>query len=331
MSWLGDLWKKIKGAEADDLVLVSSLAVPGQTPEDIEADNCYIELYVESLKIQSARRFATQFQGVVYSFVTLARDGEANAQLAAVSKPAKLATLDSTALNKVITVSKQMMGAVPWRGGALAIELGLFSVKTGNLLTPIIDLVTDVSTAAGIGFVGQVKPFLPLISKGMDLIAGQTNDTALEVAVDTSLNLTKTGNYAIIAAPKAELAGKTFSIDPSDHKLLCDGKSLDKAYCVFSIRRSLQKADFGEIPDLKERYAALQAAIRSNDVKRARDELTSFRLATLTSPDLIPADAKRLAAKADQRVKDAFPAGGIAESLTRKTGEEPLSGIGLYE
>jgi hypothetical protein len=331
MSWLGDLWKKIKGADADDLVLLPSLAVPGEMPEDIEADNCYIELYVESLKIESARRFATKFQGVVYSFVTLSREGEANAQFAAVSKPAKLATLDSTALNKVITVSKQMMGAVPWRGGTLAIELGLFSVKTGNLLTPIIDLVTDVSTAAGIGFVGQVKPFLPLLTKGMDLIAGQTDDTALEVAVDTSLTLTKTGNYAIIAAPKAELAGKTFSIDPSDHKLLCDGKSLDKAYCVFSIRRTLQKADFGEIPDLKERYAALQAAIRSNIKKRAEDELTSFRLATLTSPDLIPADAKRLVDKASQRVRDAFPGGAVSAGLERYTVAESLSQIGLYE
>src|SRR3954468_18564182 len=227
------------GAAAEDLVLLSSLSVPGDVPEPIEPDECYIELYVESMRLENARKFATNFQGVVYSFVTLSRDGEANAQLAAVSKPEKLAALDKNSLGKVITVSKQMMGTVPWRGGSLELQLGLFSVKTGNLLTPILGFVTDISSAAGVIFVGQVKPFLPLITKGMDMIAGQTDDTALEVAVDTTLSLSNTGTFAIVAAPKAELDGKKFSVDPSDRKLLCNGRPLEKGYCVFSIRRSL--------------------------------------------------------------------------------------------
>jgi hypothetical protein len=61
-----------------------------------------------------------------------------------------------------------------WRGGNLNVELGLFAVKSGNLLTPIVDFLSEISNAAGISFIGQAKPFLPLISKGMDLIAGQT-------------------------------------------------------------------------------------------------------------------------------------------------------------
>lgn len=329
MGWLGDLWRKIRGDKAGDLVLVSSLMVPGVTPQPIAADDCYIEIYVESLRLENARKFTTTFQGVVYSFVTLSRVGDANAQFAAVSKPAKLAALDKNSLGKVITVSKQMMGTVAWRGGALTLELGLFAVKTGNLLTPVLDFVTDVSSTAGLSFVGQVKPFLPLLTKGMDMIAGQTEDSVLEVAVDTTLMLNQTGSYAIIAAPKSELDGKTFSVDPNDHKLLCDGQPLEKAYCVFSIRASKQKADFGEIPELKERYAALQTAIRSNDIKRANDELTAFRLAVLTSSDLIPVDAKTLIDKATQRVKDAFPAGGVSK-VDEAVQTENLASIGLY-
>jgi hypothetical protein len=330
MGWLGDLWKRIVGSDVNDLVLVRSISVPGVQVEQIKPDECYVELFVESMRLEKARRFATTFQGVVYSFVTLPREGDTNAQLAAVSKPEKLAALDKNSLGKVITVSKQMMGTVAWRGGFLTLEIGLFSVQTGNLLTPILDFVTDVSSAAGLSFVGQVKPFLPLLTKGMNLIAGQKEDTELEVAVDTTLTLTETETFAIIDAPKAEWAGKKFTIDPSDRKLLCDGKALEKGYCVFSIRRSLQKADFGEIPDLKERYAALQAAIRSNNIQRAGDELTSFRLTALTSPDLIPADASRLIEKATLRVKQAFPAGGVAMPEATFV-EEKLSAIGLYE
>lgn len=335
MSWLSKLWKTVKGEQAVDLILVPSLAIPGdpligEEAPAIEADACYVELYIESLRLKTARKFGTLFHGVVYCFATLSREGEANAQIAAVSKPEKLAALDKNSIDKVITVSKQMMGIVPWRGGNLNLELGLFAVKSGNILTPMVDFVSEISSTAGISFIGQAKPFLPLISKGMDLIAGQTEDIALEVAIDCTLQPTRACAFAIIAAPKDEIDTKKITIDPSDRKLLLLGKPLDRAYCVFSIRRALQKADFGEIPELKERYAALQSAIKSNDRKAATDALTAFRLFAITSPDLIPSDANRLIDKATKRVAESFPGGEVARRAHDFV-DTPLSEIGLYQ
>lgn len=331
MGWLGNLLKTVLGASPRDLTFVDSIQAPGLpgVGEPMQEDACYVELYVESLRLTQARRFATRFHGVVYSFVSLAREGEPSATLAAVSKPEKLAELDKDSLDKVITVSKQLMGAVPWRGGTLRLELGLFSVKTGNLLTPIVDYVTKVSSTAGVSFVGTVKPFLPLITEGMDLLAGQPNDTAIEVAVDTDLQLSKSGVSAIVAMRKGDLDPTRLSVDPTDHKLLLDGKPLDAGYCVFSVRRTEQKADYGEIPELKERYAAIQTAIRANKIKDAEDALTAFRLATIASPDLISSDASKLVQKAQQKVKNAFPAGGVSRDR-RAPVEEPLAAIGLY-
>lgn len=329
MGWLGNVLHKVAGSSQVEMTLLGiDNPAPAGFGDPITPDECYVELYVESLRLKQARRFATKFNGVVYSFVSLAREGDANAEFAAASKPEKLAQLDAGSLDKVITVSKQMLAAVPWRGGNFSLQLGLFSVKSGNLLTPIIDYVTRVSSVAGISFVGVVKPFVPLITEGMDLIAGQKDDTAIEVAIDADIALQRSGIYAIIAAPKGSIAGQ-LSVDAADRKLLVDGHPLERAYCVFSIRRTLQKADYGEIPELKERYAAVQAAIKGNKIKDAQDALTAFRLATIASPDLISSDARRLVAKAEQKVKDAFPAGGV--SLTQRVVvSESLSDIGLY-
>lgn len=196
MGWLGNQMDKLAGAVAGappvELTFVPSVAaqgIPG-IGEAIEPDSCYIELYLESLRLARARVFATRFHAVAYSFVTLAREGEPRAQLTAVSKPEKLADLDKSSLDRVITVSKQMMGPTAFRGGPVSLEFGLFSVKSGNLMTPVLDYVTRVSAAAGISAVGAIKPFVPLITEGMDLIAGQVQDTALEVGVDTDLTLT---------------------------------------------------------------------------------------------------------------------------------------------
>jgi hypothetical protein len=331
MGFLGNLLKKIRGEAPTELILVPSVPVSGMSGigDPIVVDECYIELYVESLRLERARRFATKFDGAVYSFVSLSRDGQERSELAAVSKPNKLAELDKKSLGNVITVSKQMMGAVPWRGGTIGLEVGLFSIKRGNVLTPVLDYVDKVSSTAGISFVGAVKPFLPLIKDGVDLLAGQQQDTEIEVALDTDMALTMTCVLAMIDAPKGSLDPSKVTLDPNDRRLLLSGKPLDKGYFVLSIRKTEQKTDFGEIPELKEKYAAIQAAIRANKQTEAEDALTAFRLATIVSPDLITKDAAALVEKARKKLEAAFVRGPISRS-TRGASIEALSEIGLY-
>ncbi len=164
----------------------------------------------------------------------------------------------------------------------------------------------------------------------MDLIAGQVQDTALEVGVDTDLTLTTSSVAAIIARPKGSINPAKLSLD-ADRRLLLDGEPLNCGYATFSLRRTLEKSDYGEIPELKERYAAIQSAIKSDKEKDARDALTAFRLAALASPDLIPSDARKLVEKVKQKVTEAFPPGGFAAVGTDVRGVEELSGIGLYD
>ena len=332
MGWLGTqlgrLVAGVAGAPPLELIFVPSLPAAGIPGMDIaiEPDACYIELYLESMRLNRARKFATNFHPVFYSFVSLIREGEPRALLTAVSRPEGLMSISPDSIDKAIPLSKQLMGRTAFRGNPVSLELGLFSVKSGNLLSPIVNYVTRVSEVAGISCVGAIKPFVPLIIDGMDLIAGQSNDTSLEVGVDTDMNIRTSGVAAIIAKPKGTLDVTKLSLD-QDHKLLFDGKPLESGYAVFSIRHSLQKNDFGEIPDLKERYAALQAAIRSNDKKNVQDALTAFRLATLASPDLIPSDARNLVDKAKKKVKDAMGGQASPESFELET----LAEIGLYD
>lgn len=311
MGWMQNLVSSVRGAKTVDLTLVENLADPGLdiAGAAIAPDDCYLEIYVESLRLEQARRFATRFNGLVYCFARLSQQGAEDVVLAAVSKPDGLANLDPDNLDRVITVSNRMIGAVPWRGGSLGLELGLFSVKQGNLLSPVLDYVAKVAEAGGLGFIGQVKPFLPLIAQGVDLIAGQTEDCAIEVALDTDMRLDQSRLCAVIALPKGDLDVLRLTLDPRDRKLLYDGAPLQEAYCVFSIRCTDQKSDFGAIPELKAAWGTLMTEIRSGSKDRAQAALATFRLTALSSPDLIPRDQKSLIEKATEVVKLAFPSG----------------------
>lgn len=311
VGWLGGIFSGLAGKDTTDWTLIDGLADPGLgiAGKPIAADECYVEIYVESLRLKKARKFATSFHGVVYSFARLAQEAGEDAQLAAISKPDELAKMDPANLDRVITMSTQMMGAVPWRGGPLRLELGLFCVKSGNLLSPLLDYVTRVSSIGGISYIGQVKPFLPLITEGMDLIAGQSQDVTLEVAVHTSMTLQASRLCAVIAVPKNGVTAANLSLDPSDRKLLLNGQPLKEAYCVFSIRCTDQKADYGAIPEIRTAWAALKTGILSADVKQADTAMQAFRRTVLVSADLITRDKNRLIKKAQEMKDAAFPAG----------------------
>jgi hypothetical protein len=330
MGWLKDLWVKVSGQPVEDLILTKELAIPGVDFEGqpIVPDECYLELYVESLQLEKARRFATNFHGVVYAFQQMAREGNTEADLAALSKPDKLAQLDQDSIGHVITVSRRLTGPFPWRGGRLHLELGLFSVKSGNVLSPLLEFVTAVSTTAGASFIGSVTPFVPLVTKGLDLLAGQGKDVAMEVGLDVDLHPKASATYAIINRPKSNIDLQRLSVD-ADRKLLLDGKPLEAAYCVFSIRQTQEKADYGEIPELKEKYAALMTAIKANVREVAQDALTAFRLAAITSPDLIGKDADRLVAKATEKFDRAFS--GVKLRMVASQHSEQLYDLDLYD
>jgi hypothetical protein len=335
MGLVNTIFKRLQGQVAYDLTFVPSIPASNANIVGlglpIEADSCYVELYLESLRLEKARKFASKFHAIVYSFISLSREGEECGELAAISKPEKLAQLDQNSLGNVITVSKQMMGATPFRGGAVSLELGLFSVKSGNVLTPVLDYVTRVSSTAGISFVGAIKPFLPLITEGMDLIAGQQQDSALEVGIETDLTIDSGCVMAIIDRPKNLIDTSKLSLD-KDRKLLLNGQPLDCGYAVFSLVPRKEKSDYGEIPELKERYSAFITAIKGNKMMEAKEAMGAFRLVAIASPDLIESDRKKLIKLVNDKFNMAFLPGEVATYGSKGIQEtESLSEIGLYE
>jgi hypothetical protein len=334
MGWLDSLLKRVAGRPPTDWTLLDALPDPGLgiSGRPVVPDQCYIELYVESLRLERARQLATLFHPVIYSFASLAREGTNSATQASVTNPQNLATLDANNLDRVITVSKRIMGAMPWRGDPFGLELGLFSVKSGNLLTPLINYVTKVSDKAGISVATKLDPFLPLITEGLDMIAGQRTDTEIELAIDTDLSLTESKFCALIAKPRGTINAAGLAIDPQDHKLLQNGNPLQAAYCVFSIRSRKDNPDWGKIPALEESYADFKKAILSNIQREADEALSGFNRQVIVSPDLISADKTLLKDKARAFRDEAYPTGRTAGETNRQRFENrQLADLNLYD
>lgn len=343
MGW----WKRTKewvaGAPQERFTFVDTFsAVDLQIPslgDRIAGDECYIELYLESVRLEKARRFATTFNGVVYSFLDLAREGEENIELAAVSRPNKLADLDDSNLGRVITISREMTGPIAYRGGKVGLEIALVSVKNENLLKGTLDYILDVSSVAGASYLTAIKPFVPLIDKGMDLISGQSRDVAIEVGYASDRKPDRAFVAAMIEAPADTYAEGAFSID-REGRLLNQGREVGHSHAVFSVRGTKKKHDYGEIPELKSAFAEFRKGLRTRKYTVAEEALAAFKVAVYTSVDLISSDQDELVAKAQARFDRIFPEGGSAgptESVhalqrgTAESDEDSLYSLQLYE
>src|SRR5262249_44404171 len=124
------------------------------------------------------------------------------------------------------------------------------------------------------------------------------------------------------------------TIDLQDRKLLQNGKPLQAAYCVFSIRSSNRNADWGKIPALQESYEDFVGAITSGKHKEAEEALAAFNREGSVSPGLISADKGRLKDKAKADLRDAFPGGGQAATpaaARQRFANRRLVDLNLYD
>jgi hypothetical protein len=333
MSWFSDLIERIAGKDAIDFVVTPALPLGKNAPASVAlgANQCYIELRVASLRIPKSRRFTSNLYGVVHAFTTLSRNGAKDVQFASVSAPDRLAGIDPGNAYNAIMVDKVVMGPVAWRGGNLDVEMGLFSVVSSDLAGPFIGLITDLATTAGVSFVAAATPFVPIIKKGVELLAGKVGDGSLEIGISRTIQGPMTGVYAIVGVDRNGFDQNGLSVDPADFKLVRNGAAITQApYLVYQISMSQQRADFGNIPELAQAFQDLLAKIRDGKEDPARESLGVYRRLVLTSQDLIDDDATQLVAKATQIVDRVFK-GGPTGKETFENLPASLAEIGLYQ
>lgn len=314
MSWLSELIRHVTTTEAVDFVISPALGAGTATAvtTPLVSGQAYVTVRIASLRLPNTRqKIFDRVYGLVHAYGQLSSPRGADLQFAAATMPSQLAGVDPKNLQNVLSINKAVMGPTPWSGGDLQLQLGLFSVVSENLAGPFLETLTALTDTVGVAFAGAAKPYVDLVKFGVEKFTDASGSVKLEIGLDQTLPNPATGYFALVAARKDALAGKKFSYDPADFKLLVDGVAYtDKPYLIFAIEASQQRPDWGNIPDIKQSYAALIAAIEKGDRNTAQDSLTVFKRLTTISPDLIDADGERLIAKVDALFNKVFAAAG---------------------
>lgn len=317
MNWFGRLFQVARGVvvkRGEDYVLEELTEANGvqEAPVALVRDDDYVTISLRSSRIVNVQKWTGKFYGSAHARISYLHDSAGQVELQQVIVP-KLGELDPLNVDRFVVVDKPIVGPVPYKG-RLSMELGLFSVKGGDLAGPYLDLLNSLANVSGVSFLAAAKPFVEPLQKGADLLFGNSSQATLEVGLDKTWDEMRTGTWVVIRAPKAQVVVSDLRVDPADGKITDRrGKPYkDYPYMVFNIAACRQRDDWMLIPELKAAWESIRTAVQAGQLNDAEVRLKNFIQLARWSPDLVPEDAKRLADKARAAMGTIQPQEAIA-------------------
>ncbi len=281
--------------------------VPDQLGHNpIQAEQAYISIFLRSMRVVNVRTALKKFYGTVHSYISLPYLSlGSRAQFHVLITPSNLKDVDASHIDRVISVNRRLLGPVPYRGGDVEVELGLFSVESVDLAGPFLSVLEGLSSAAGVSFINVALPFVGPLLQGVNLLAGTQGNTILEIGLASTFDKPTTGYFLIMRAPKGTVNTANLRVQSGGFGLVdATGQPLAQyPYMVISIEASTRREDWFQIPELGTTYNDLKQAIIKGSIQSVKEAQTVFNRTTLTCPDLITDDAQKLVEKVAADVK----------------------------
>jgi len=297
----------------------------------VEPESAYLGLSLESMHVSAVRVRGQRFYGAVTSTCAVVSRSGGKAELVAVSTPESLREADPAHLDRVVVGTIPLVDAVPYRGGGLDLEIGLFAIPGAYLTGPYLDLLGNVAAVAsafltpagGLATAALITP----VRKGLDALFGAATEARLEIGLAHTWQPPAVGSYAVVRAP--EPAGG-FRVGAGSRLMNPDGSAVRAPYLLLRLDAPRERHNWADIPDVAAAYQVVAGAARRSDFVAAKDALAAFRPIAVFSPDLLAADGERLYDKVAGQVRLAFPATGTRGAQTQPPFPD-LADIGLYD
>jgi hypothetical protein len=265
----------------------------------------YVEIRLKSMRIPFEKIGSRRYYGTVHSFITLnSLVGQGEAAFNVVTTPNALQKVDSNNLNNAIQTDIPLLGPVPYLGGDIKVEAGVFSVLAQDLIAPFLRIVESISNTAGVNIVNQALPFVQPIENAVYQLIGASEGNKLEIGIKTPV---RSEGYLVVIADGAAVVSK-LSLG-GDGRLYNGSSEVSAAYMVLSIKAIKNRDDYTKIPEVLKALQELLAGIRVGSKEAINQFYGTFARTTRGSPDLLPADAEVIIQQVyEERVKPALEA-----------------------
>lgn len=290
------------------------------TTTDISPHKKYLSVMLRQLRIVNARVGFSRFYGAVEFYGRLPKLSGAAAEFASVSSPSKLRDIHKKDLGNFVFGNQRLLGPIPYVGGDLELEIGLFTIKSQDLLMPYLELLGELSSSAGLAFVSVATPYISAIKKGASALMRPEGSSSLEIGASVTFNPVQSGSYFAARMSSGDYDLSKFSVDDNYYLLDDQGQRIAGVpYLIFSVDQSSVRDDWHQIPAISASYNQLMDAVRKQkSYKEVSSYFEHFRRVVLTDPDILSEHGPQIVTWAQANVAAAQGA-----TKTSREGEGP--------
>jgi len=308
MRWWPELWRR----RARDWIAqpLRGDQVPGGVDPAPATPDVYLSVFLASMRVVDVRRGLSRFYGAVDSTISVPHVVEGVVDYHVVTTPGELKKVDAKHLDRVVQFERRLLGPVPYRGGDVAMEIGLFSIKEDNLAGAFLELLEQLSNLAGVGVVSSAMAFAAPLVRGIELLTGSADAAMLEVGLAGEWSTPSTGYLLAMRAPRDRVDVGALRVEGGNNEVR-DGKGQivgKYPYILLRIETATKRDDWHQIPSLRAAYAVLLEEVRRGRRNAATAALATFQRTAKVCPDLLPQDGARLAELVREEVRTALPA-----------------------
>jgi hypothetical protein len=275
---------------------------PIKPGEELVPDKHYIRIKVDRIHVPYSRIGTEQTHACFYAYVKTFHPRHMDVTIQSVSK-SEIEKKDSSNASRIVMRNREVLGCIPFRG-ALNFQIGLFTARSegGDLLDPYLDVVKEMSLAAGISVVSHALHFAKPIENAINRLLGGGRALSLEIGIDDTPSPVRSGTWLLVRAAPASAAG--MAVTDEGELIDKDGMPITEfPYLVVTIERPEHKTDWQRVPDIRTAQDALRAEVerqKNRDIgtmpKEVQKRVDAFRISCLQSDDLIEGDAEYIAA-----------------------------------
>jgi len=304
---------------------------PGLKQETILANTHYVTIWLRRYYLKNIRKGIKKFHGTVHSDIVMGHRGskEGIAQFPKVTTPEGEVAKDAGTYVNFLENSEELLHQVPYIGDPMYVECGLFSMEAGDVTTPFLNLVKNISDTAGISFVSTALPYVDLIKDGISLLYGaqQGDQPILELGFQdafggSDMKPLETGVILVVKNDKFDIKDYRLSSEfflVKEQNGIDGNKYTDTQYFVLSIECSQEKKNWHSIAILQDAYLTIVDELVAGNFDKINKELfPHFRALAITCPDILGGDAKKIISQVRKIIDDVSKDAKAAEKLIPK-------------
>jgi hypothetical protein len=289
----------------------------------IQPKKSYVSVMIRQLHVVHVRIGFNRFYGTVQSYARLPHMSGRPVEFTAMTTPAQLRDVQKKNLDRFVLSGQRLLGPVPFMGGDLELEIGLFSVKSQDMLKPYLDLLDELSKAAGVSVFSVAAPYIAPLKRGVELLTAAEGGATLEIGVTATFDTLREGTYFAARLDSASRDMSKFEVDDNCRLLDERGNPIkDAPYIVFSIDQHSTRDDWFMIPSIASAYAKLNDVVRSprSSLKLVSSHQERFNGVVMDDPDILPDHADDIISWVSEQLSRKLPAvktsgGGVGAAL----------------